>query len=214
MHYIPYSEDYLAHHGILGMKWGVRRYQNKDGSLTDAGRKRYGHDPRKDVDYQKLDKVFDSVRSDKRVKQAYSNLRRKTKHVFDYDKLSDEEWYKYADKAAEKAYNQYKKDYPDKDAGELENWKKWYRYDDGDQGDTNSFTAYLESKGIDPVEYGIAAYKAEKEYTEAVRKASARKMGANSDYDADLISQVADNVLNVDLNDYTHSTGWYYLMSL
>lgn len=34
------NESYLAHHGILGQKWGVRRYQNKDGSLTDEGRKR------------------------------------------------------------------------------------------------------------------------------------------------------------------------------
>ena len=32
----------LRHHGIKGQKWGVRRFQNSDGSLTAAGRKRYG----------------------------------------------------------------------------------------------------------------------------------------------------------------------------
>lgn len=31
----------LEHHGIKGMRWGIRRFQNKDGSLTPAGKKRY-----------------------------------------------------------------------------------------------------------------------------------------------------------------------------
>ena len=34
----------LKHHGILGQRWGIRRFQNKDGSLTSAGRKRYNVD--------------------------------------------------------------------------------------------------------------------------------------------------------------------------
>ena len=34
------ENNYLEHHGILGMKWGIRRYRNKDGTLTNAGKKR------------------------------------------------------------------------------------------------------------------------------------------------------------------------------
>ena len=37
----PYYSQELYHHGIKGQRWGLRRYQNKDGSLTNAGRARY-----------------------------------------------------------------------------------------------------------------------------------------------------------------------------
>ena len=38
---INYEEEYLAHHGTKGQRWGVRRFQNSDGSLTAAGKLRY-----------------------------------------------------------------------------------------------------------------------------------------------------------------------------
>lgn len=39
---IPYSPDDIYHHGIRGQKWGLRRFQNDDGSLTEEGKRRYG----------------------------------------------------------------------------------------------------------------------------------------------------------------------------
>ena len=36
------NNDELYHHGVKGQRWGVRRYQNKDGSLTSEGKKKYG----------------------------------------------------------------------------------------------------------------------------------------------------------------------------
>ena len=38
---MTYETNYLAHFGIPGMKWGIRRYQNEDGTLTPEGRERY-----------------------------------------------------------------------------------------------------------------------------------------------------------------------------
>lgn len=39
---VPIYSDHLAHYGINGMKWGVRRFQNEDGSYKEAGERRYG----------------------------------------------------------------------------------------------------------------------------------------------------------------------------
>lgn len=49
-------ENELMHWGIKGMKWGVRRYQNKDGSLTPAGKKRYEQEMAKLKEEEKIAK--------------------------------------------------------------------------------------------------------------------------------------------------------------
>jgi hypothetical protein len=51
----------LQHHGIKGQKWGVRRFQKKDGSLTPAGKKRYNDDaeePKKKKKTVRVAKAF------------------------------------------------------------------------------------------------------------------------------------------------------------
>ena len=83
----------LQHHGIIGMKWGVRRYQNKDGSLTSAGKRRAASQRTSDMSDEELtakikrhnlEKAYDKIEKEsgknskvektKKVLDASSNL--------------------------------------------------------------------------------------------------------------------------------------------
>lgn len=66
------SSLYLAHYGIKGQKWGVRRYQNPDGSLTDAGRKKYT---------KKVSKLERKAKIQEGKAAYYDDVRRSVKYV-------------------------------------------------------------------------------------------------------------------------------------
>lgn len=101
----------LQHYGIKGQKWGVRRYQNKDGSLTNLGKKRQDRDVQEhDTDWAKKNpkadpnrwvkedlsrskKLIDeSAQMTRHLKTATDNsLKRQPKKKMDLSSMSDKE---------------------------------------------------------------------------------------------------------------------------
>ncbi len=66
MEYYQYKSE-LSHHGIKGQKWGIRRFQNKDGTLTNEGRERYNEDE----DTYESDSTINSENKHNKVRKGF-----------------------------------------------------------------------------------------------------------------------------------------------
>ena len=99
------GEEYLEHHGVHGMQWGVRRFQNSDGSLTAAGRNRYGSGLRKAASKvgNKVQTSFrDYVAREKAKKQNSRNVK---KAIDERTKQAKKGWDQMTDDERRLAYN-------------------------------------------------------------------------------------------------------------
>lgn len=70
-------DEFFAHHGIKGQKWGIRRFQNEDGSLTELGKKHYGKDYDKNGELTRRARKADE-KFKKAISDAYSAKRIRT----------------------------------------------------------------------------------------------------------------------------------------
>lgn len=71
---------YLAHYGIKGQRWGFRRFQNEDMSLTPAGRERYGRSRKqKDLNSDPLYAAAKGVIGEKKVSKAVDSVEKMEK---------------------------------------------------------------------------------------------------------------------------------------
>lgn len=177
------TEDSLAHHGIKGQKWGVRRFQNADMTLTPEGRERYGRDKEqrkiakkvgkaanavfgKRPSFDKEHKLLKKVKATAQFQDAVSNVKKTASEVniaraerdklyenFKKDKKSFDHW------TLEVAKQRAKYD----ESRSLDEWVKHTRNDE--QSIDNAYNWYTHR---DPK--GIAQYnKADQKYNNALK---------------------------------------------
>lgn len=175
MYNYNYSEDYLIHYGVKGMKWGVRRYQNKDGTLTNKGKKRYVKELRSELQAagaqgkQWYEMSDDLARNDKFKQALGSKFTEVSKARDKFIRMSNELEKSYRDNAknlSEKKLNSLVDDEIKKNKDFYQSWKS--RFFDKDGNPSEELIDYVKD-GI--LEEHANKNKRHREIEEAYNKA-------------------------------------------
>lgn len=191
---ILYDTESLKHYGVLGMKWGVRRYQNEDGTLTSAGKKRYSNEwvkiIKKPNTFESPEKIFEEKAglSGKPFDGVRKSLENDSKVLNELNKEAiklmadyDNNIHTYTTMAGIVAALEYNGDNVDMDTIGRDMW--FYDCEDGDQGTINSRSLFtvMNNKVEEAHNLSKQINEAEDRYLETAKKATKELLGEYGD---------------------------------
>ena len=117
--------DILVHHGIKGQRWGVRRYQNPDGSLTAAGRNRYGSSfsEKRNLRREKVNQVKEARKNYNAEYKKLQDLEKRRSDIYADTTYNNDNIYDLFNEARD--YWNYEEDRPTTEEEDDARWKKY-----------------------------------------------------------------------------------------